>query len=104
MAYNVKRRSREIGIRMALGAEPRLVRWMVLRETLVLAFIGLIAGLPAAAACSRLIASMFYGVTTSDPVTLIGVSLLLLAVAALAGFIPARRAMRLDPIATLHYE
>jgi predicted permease len=96
MAYNVKRRSRETGIRMALGAEPRLVRWMVLRETLVLAFIGLIAGLPAAAACSRLIASMFYGVTTSDPVTLIGVSLLLLAVAALAGFIPARRAMRLD--------
>lgn len=77
---------------------------MILRETLVLAVTGLIAGLPAAVGCSRLIAGMFYGITTSDPVTLIGVSLLLLSVAALSGLVPARRAMRLDPIATLHYE
>jgi predicted permease len=104
MAYNVTRRSREIGIRMALGAQRGLVQWMVLRETLLLAFTGLVIGLPCAVAASRLIAGMLYGVGTSDPVTLICVSLLLISVAALAGFVPARRAMRLDPIATLHYE
>jgi predicted permease len=104
VAYNVTRRSREIGIRMALGAQRELVQWMVLRETLLLAFTGLIIGLPCAIAASRLIAGMLYGVGTSDPVTLICVSLLLIAVSALAGFIPARRAMRLDPIATLHNE
>jgi predicted permease len=104
MAYNVTRRSREIGIRMALGAQRGLVQWMILRETLLLALLGLVLGLPCAAASSRLVASMLYGVNTSDPLTLICVSVLLVAVAALAGFVPARRAMRLDPIAALRYE
>jgi ABC-type antimicrobial peptide transport system permease subunit len=104
MVYNVTRRSREIGIRMALGAQRGLVQWMILRETLLLALLGLVLGLPCAAASSRLVASMLYGVNTSDPLTLICVSVLLIAVAALAGFVPARRAMRLDPIATLRYE
>jgi predicted permease len=104
MAYNVTRRSREIGIRMALGAQQSAVQWMILRETLVFALTGLIIGLPCAAAATRLIVSMLYGVGTNDPITILAVSFLLLAVAALAGFIPARRAMRLDPIATLHHE
>jgi len=104
MAYSVTRRSREIGIRMALGARQSSVQWMVLRETLLLALLGLGIGLPCAIACAHLIASMLYGVSSNDPLTLLFVSLLLLGVSALAGFLPARRAMRLDPIAALHYE
>jgi predicted permease len=104
MAYSVARRSREIGIRMALGARRGLMQWMILRETLLLALKGVVIGLPCAAAASRLIAGMLYGIGTGDPVTFVLVPLLLAAVAALAGFVPARRAMRLDPIAALHYE
>ncbi len=104
MAYSVTRRSREIGIRIALGAQRSAVLWMILRETLVLAIIGLAIGLPCAITASRLIASMLYGIGANDPATLIAVALLLMGVAALAGFIPARRAMRLDPMAALRHE
>ncbi len=104
MAYNVTRRSREIGIRMALGARREAVQSMVLRETLWLALIGLAIGLPCAIAASRLIATMLYGIGANDPVTLVTVSLVLLAVAAIAGFVPARRAMRLDPMVALRHE
>ncbi len=104
LAYNVSRRSREIGIRMALGAQRSVVQWMILRETLLLAAGGVVIGLPCAAAASRLIAGMLYGVGTDDPATMVFVSLLLMAVAGLAGFIPARRAMRLDPAAALRQE
>jgi len=104
MAYNVTRRTREIGIRIALGAERDSVRWLVLRETLALAALGVAIGLPCALAASRLIASMLYGVSAKDPVTLIAVSALLVGVAALAGWIPARRATRVDPMVALRHE
>jgi predicted permease len=104
MAYNVTRRTREIGIRMALGAEKRDVRWMVLRETLLLTAFGLAVGLPCALGASRLIASMLYGIGPSDPVTLAVVSVALAAVSAMAGWLPARRAIRVDPMVALRYE
>ncbi len=104
MAYNVTRRSREIGIRMALGAQRARVQRMILRETLALALIGVAFGVPCAVAASRLIASLLYGVSASDPLTFVVVSAMLIAIAAIAGFIPARRAMRLDPITVLRNE
>ncbi len=104
MAYNVTRRTREIGIRMALGAEKGDVRWMVLRETLMLTGLGLVAGLPCALVASRLIASMLYGIGPGDPVTLAVVSVVLVAVSAMAGWLPARRAIRVDPIVALRHE
>jgi len=104
MAYNVTQRTREIGIRLALGAHRAAVRWMVLRETLILALLGLLIGVPCALAASRLIASMLYGVAPHDAVTLVSVSLVLLVAAAIAGSLPARRAMRVDPMIALRYE
>lgn len=104
LAYNVSRRSREIGIRMALGAQRRSVEWMVLRETLLLVAAGLAIGFACAAAATRLIEGMLYGVGRNDPVTAASVSFLLMLVAGLAAFVPARRATRLDPAGTLHQE
>ncbi len=104
MAYNVTRRSREIGIRIALGAQRGAVQQMVLREALTLAVIGLAFGVPCAIGASRLIASLLYGVSAHDPITLIIVSMMLVVIAAIAGFIPARRVMRLDPITVLRNE
>ncbi|MGI9075218.1 MAG: ADOP family duplicated permease [Bryobacteraceae bacterium] len=104
MAYNVTRRSREIGIRMALGAQRARVQRMILRETLALALIGVAFGVPCAIAASRLITSLLYGVSASDPLTFVVVSVMLIAIAAIAGFIPAWRAMRLDPITVLRNE
>ena len=104
MAYSVSRRVREIGLRMALGAQRRQVRRLVLRETLMLAAAGIVMGLLAAHACSRLIAGMLYGVSGSDPLTLSGVSVVLLCVAAGAAWIPAHRAMRVDPMVALRHE
>ncbi len=104
MAYNVTRRSREIGIRMALGAQRARVQRMILRETLALALIGVAFGVPCAIVASRVIASLLYSVSASDPLTLVIVSVMLIAIAAIAGFIPARRAMRLDPITVLRNE
>ena len=104
MAFNVTRRTREIGIRIALGAERNSVQWLVLRETLALAALGLAVGLPCALAASRLIAGALYGVPAKDPVTLAAVSALLVGVAALAGWFPARRATRIDPMVALRHE
>jgi hypothetical protein len=92
MAYTMARRTHEIGIRMALGAERRDILGMVLQETLVLAVIGVAIGLPAALAASRLVSSTLFGVKATDPVTLTMATLVMLAVAALAGYLPARRA------------
>jgi predicted permease len=104
MAYNVARRTADIGIRMALGATRRDIARPVLREALWLAGLGIGIGLPTALAMSRLIQNQLYGVIPTDPVSLIGASALLLAVAVLAAWLPARRAARVDPMVALKRE
>ena len=104
MSYAVTRRTREIGIRMTLGAQPRKLLWTVLREALALALVGLGLGIPCALAASRLLASMLFGLSPHDFPTLAAVSLLLLAVALFAGYLPARRASRIDPIHAVRVE
>jgi putative ABC transport system permease protein len=104
MAYNVARRTRDIGIHMALGAEPGNVRWQVLRETLVLVFIGIAIGVPVALAGTRLVRSLLFGLGFADPIVIITAAVLLAGVAALAGFVPARRASQVDPMVALRYE
>jgi predicted permease len=104
MAYNVAQRTQEIGVRMALGAARSEVLSMVLRETLGLTSIGIVVGLACALVTSHLVANMLYGVPAQDPLTLAGVSVVLTAVAAVAGWIPARRAMLVDPMVALRYE
>jgi putative ABC transport system permease protein len=98
ISFAVGRRTREIGVRMALGARPADILRMVLGEGLRLAAVGLGAGLVAAAALTRTMRSLLFGVTTGDPLTFAGITLLLLAVALLATWIPARRAARVDPM------
>jgi ABC-type antimicrobial peptide transport system permease subunit len=104
MAYAVARRTSEIGIRIALGAERGSILSMVLRETLLLAVIGVAVGIPAALASSRLVSTMLYGLKSTDAVILVTASLVMFAVAAIAGYLPARRASRVDPMAALKYE
>jgi ABC-type antimicrobial peptide transport system permease subunit len=104
MSYNVSRRRNEIGIRMALGAEQTRVLRMVLREVAVLIGIGLAIGLGAALATTRLIASFLYGIKSNDAATLFLAAAILTLVAALAGYLPARRASRLDPMVALREE
>lgn len=104
MAYNVARRRNEIGIRMALGARPRDVAWPILRGTLLMAGIGAILGSAGALALVQLIKSRLYGVAPHDPITLAGSVLLLLTVAVLAAWIPARRAAKIDPMVALRCE
>jgi predicted permease len=104
MAYTVTRRTREIGIRMALGAFQKHVIWMVMREVLALVAIGIVAGLGAAFALTRLVQAQLYGITASDPMTLALATLGLAAVACAAGYIPALRASRVDAMQALRYE
>ena len=104
MAYTVARRTRDIGIRMALGAQPGGVLWLVLRETLLLVVAGLAVGLPVAFAGTHLLKSMLFGLGLVDPVAIVVSAMSLVVVAALAGFLPARRAMRVDPMVALRYE
>jgi predicted permease len=104
MAYAVRRRTRELGIRMALGAGKDSVRWMVLRQALALVLAGVAIGIPVAAAATRLIASLLFGLTASDPVTIAGAIVGMVATAALAAWIPARRATQVDPLVALRYE
>lgn len=104
MAYMVGQRSGEIGLRMALGASSGDVLRLVLRQTLRLAAIGLGLGLIGAVAATRMLASMLFGVKPGDPLTYAGVVILLGAVALAAGYIPARRAAKLDPLAALRQE
>jgi predicted permease len=104
LSYAVAQRTNEIGIRMALGAERGTVVGMVLRETAVLIAIGLAAGVPASLACGRLIQSKLFGLKPADPVTLAGAVGIMVAVAVASGYLPARRASRVDPLIALRYE
>jgi predicted permease len=104
MAFAVTLRTGEIGIRMALGAQRSTVVAMVLRETLVLVAIGAALGIAAAAASTRMLERLLFGVTPTDPITIAGTTLLMLMVAALASAIPAKRAAAVDPLVALRYE
>jgi ABC-type antimicrobial peptide transport system permease subunit len=104
IAYAVTQRTREIGIRMALGAEPSGLRQMFVRHGLLLAGIGAVIGLGAAAGLTRWMASLLFGVKALDPLTYAGVAAILIAAAALASYFPARRATRIDPLDALRAE
>jgi ABC-type antimicrobial peptide transport system permease subunit len=97
-------RTREIGVRMALGATAAGVRWMVLRRALLLVLAGVAVGVPAAMASSQLLRGVLFGVRPLDPRAIAGAALAMLAVAVLAAYLPARRASRVDPMAALRSE
>jgi predicted permease len=104
MSYNVARRTNEIGIRMALGAQRRDVLRLVMRESMILVIVGVVAGLALALFASRFVATLLYGVPPTDLIALALAILVMLTVSAVAGYIPARRASRVDPMVALHYE
>jgi len=104
IAYAVTQRTREIGIRMALGAEPAGLRQMFVRHGLLLAGIGAVIGLGAAAGLTRLMSTLLFGVAALDPLTYLGVATILIAAAALASYVPARRATKVDPLEALRAE
>jgi hypothetical protein len=104
ISYSVTQRTREIGIRVALGAQATQVVLPIVREGLILASAGIAIGLGGALAATRLLSTFLFGVSPTDPLTLGGVAVLLLAVALLASYIPSRRAMRIDPITALRAE
>ena len=108
VAYTVVRRTREIGIRMAVGAHPGLVARMVLRESLAMVAAGLALGIPAALAAARIargvIAGLLFGVSPADPATLAGATFVLVAIGLVAAYVPARRAARIDPMKALRHE
>jgi ABC-type antimicrobial peptide transport system permease subunit len=104
MAFVVARRRKELGIRLALGADPGQVVWIVMKEVLLLLAIGLAVGLPAAIGLGRFVGSQLYGIQASDPWMAVATTTVLAFVSAAAGFIPARRASRIDPNLALRYE
>jgi ABC-type antimicrobial peptide transport system permease subunit len=104
MSYTVSRRTREIGIRIALGAERITVVWLVLREVALLTVIGIALGLPGALGLSQLVRSQLFGIEPTDPVTLAIAASTLAFVGLLAGYIPARRAASVQPVRALRYE
>ena len=104
MAYNTARRTNEIGVRLAMGASRRGILGMVMRETLGLVACGILLGVPAALAGGRMISARLFGVRATDPLTIAVASLLMIGAAGLAGFLPAQRAAKVDPMAALRHE
>jgi predicted permease len=104
MTYSVVRRTNEIGVRMALGAQQGGVLWLILRESVVVLAIGIAVGVPATLAAMRLIESALFGLKPSDPFTLLGAVAAVAAVTLLAAYLPARRATKVDPMVALRYE
>jgi ABC-type antimicrobial peptide transport system permease subunit len=104
ISYSVPQRTREIGIRMALGARPSQVMLPIVREGLLLGLAGVVTGLAGAFAITRVLAAFLFGVDPTDPATFAGVAVLLLAVAFIASYIPSRRALHVDPITALRAE
>jgi putative ABC transport system permease protein len=104
LSYSVNQRTREIGVRLALGAQPVDVLRMVVREGMLLAFAGIAAGLGGAVLVSRALATLLFGIEARDPATFAGVAVVLIAIALTACYIPARRATRVDPVIALRYE
>jgi ABC-type antimicrobial peptide transport system permease subunit len=104
MSYVVSRRTREIGIRIALGADRASVIGMVLKDVAVLALLGIGVGVPAAMSLSRLVRSQLFGISPADPLTIGAAAVTLGLVALFAGYIPARRASRVQPVVALRFE
>ncbi|HET6976594.1 MAG TPA: ABC transporter permease [Pyrinomonadaceae bacterium] len=104
LSYGVASRTTELGIRMALGASRRDVFWLILREAFWLVVMGVIIGLPLIFGLARLASALLFGLTPTDPLSITGAALLMLAVAMVAGYLPSRRATRVDPIVALRYE
>jgi macrolide transport system ATP-binding/permease protein len=104
VAYNVARRTGEIGIRMALGAQRGRLVWMVLREVLALAAVGIAISVPAAPGASKLVESFLFGMKGNDPWAITAAVGTLLGAAAVAGYVPARKAARVDPMVALRHE
>jgi putative ABC transport system permease protein len=104
LAYMVGQRTHEIGIRLALGAQTRDVLWLIVRQGLALTLVGVVLGLAGALALTRVIRNLLYEVSATDPMTFAGIALLLLGVACIASFIPARRATKVDPLVALRHE
>jgi len=103
-SYSVSRRTHEIGIRLALGAQPRDVLLMLVRQGMLLAAVGVAVGLAAALALTRLMATMLFGVEPTDATTFASIAALLIGIALLACYLPGRRATKVDPIFALRYE
>ncbi len=104
VGYTAARRTSEIGVRLALGETPAGVRWLVLRDALLLSVLGAAVGIPVAVLGGRMAESLLYGIKPGDPAVLLSTVLLILAVTAIAGLIPAIRAARMDPVRALRYE
>jgi ABC-type antimicrobial peptide transport system permease subunit len=104
ISYAVSQRTREIGIRLALGAQKRVLRWMFVRSALALTGVGVVIGLTAAAALMRLMKTLLFGISPLDPLTFLAVPVILAAAAALASYVPARRAAGVDPVEALRAE
>jgi putative ABC transport system permease protein len=104
MTYAVSRRLHEIGVRLALGADPVAVVWMVIREGMSVALVGAAIGIVGALLLTRSMSGLLYGVRAADPLTFVGVSVSLMGAALLATYIPARKASRTDPLRALRGE